>query len=198
MASYSAHAWKFKTNDIPLLLRNGAVALVEAPSAAKTPGDLNQALIELGSTVCKPAEPSCRACPIRPWCGAYALSQSHVSTARVPLDGTQPKPTGGDTDVPDIEEMPPSCALCAPLPISVNGTIRPTIFPMRAEKKKAREETDAVYVVEWRGHHASQGSSNRWFTLVKRPPGGELMAYQTLQMAENSNIHPSTQAFWPD
>lgn len=36
------------------------------------PGDLNQALMELGATVCVPRAPRCGACPVRGWCGAYA------------------------------------------------------------------------------------------------------------------------------
>ena len=34
-------------------------------------GDVNQALIELGSTVCKVREPICESCPLRTWCSAY-------------------------------------------------------------------------------------------------------------------------------
>jgi adenine-specific DNA glycosylase len=34
-------------------------------------GDVNQALIELGSTVCKVREPDCESCPLRTWCSAY-------------------------------------------------------------------------------------------------------------------------------
>lgn len=47
----------------------GAEAMVEGAAA---PGDVNQALIELGATVCKVREPACAACPLQPWCGAYA------------------------------------------------------------------------------------------------------------------------------
>lgn len=36
------------------------------------PGDYNQALMELGRTVCKPRAPLCAACPLRPYCQAYA------------------------------------------------------------------------------------------------------------------------------
>lgn len=43
-------------------------------------GDINQALIELGSTVCKVRDPDCEACPLRPWCRAYAISKSGLST----------------------------------------------------------------------------------------------------------------------
>ncbi len=35
-------------------------------------GDFNQALMELGATVCKPVAPACGICPIHRWCRAYA------------------------------------------------------------------------------------------------------------------------------
>jgi A/G-specific adenine glycosylase len=37
------------------------------------PGDWNQALMELGATVCAPREPRCGACPLRTRCRAHAL-----------------------------------------------------------------------------------------------------------------------------
>jgi A/G-specific adenine glycosylase len=36
------------------------------------PGDLNQALMELGALVCTPRSPRCGACPVRTHCAAYA------------------------------------------------------------------------------------------------------------------------------
>jgi A/G-specific adenine glycosylase len=39
------------------------------------PGDFNQALMELGATVCKVAEPLCLLCPLRMHCRALALGQ---------------------------------------------------------------------------------------------------------------------------
>ncbi len=35
------------------------------------PGSLNQALMELGATVCTPRQPTCAECPIRSFCGAF-------------------------------------------------------------------------------------------------------------------------------
>jgi A/G-specific adenine glycosylase len=37
------------------------------------PGDFNQALMELGATICTPRSPDCRACPLREGCRARAL-----------------------------------------------------------------------------------------------------------------------------
>lgn len=38
----------------------------------KHPGDFNQALMELGATVCRPVLPSCERCPVADFCGAQA------------------------------------------------------------------------------------------------------------------------------
>jgi A/G-specific adenine glycosylase len=39
------------------------------------PGDYNQALMELGATVCLPRSPQCLLCPVRDLCRAHALGQ---------------------------------------------------------------------------------------------------------------------------
>jgi A/G-specific adenine glycosylase len=36
------------------------------------PGDWNQALMDLGATVCTPRRPECGRCPLARWCGAHA------------------------------------------------------------------------------------------------------------------------------
>ncbi len=45
------------------------------------PGDFNQALMELGATVCKKTEPLCQQCPIRRGCVAFAQNK----TAQLPI-----------------------------------------------------------------------------------------------------------------
>ncbi|KAH9477783.1 Adenine DNA glycosylase [Psilocybe cubensis] len=86
------------------------------------PGDINQALIELGSTVCK------------------------INT------------------VADIEDI---CDVCEPFtePPGV------TAYPMKAERKKAREELDVVHVIEW---HSDSSPRDRMFLMVRRPENGLL------------------------
>ena len=51
------------------LLWRMAAQLVEGDA----PGDLNQALMELGATVCTPRKPRCEACPARGFCWARKL-----------------------------------------------------------------------------------------------------------------------------
>jgi A/G-specific adenine glycosylase len=41
--------------------------------APKTPGDWNQAMMELGATVCTPKSPKCGECPLANWCRARKL-----------------------------------------------------------------------------------------------------------------------------
>jgi A/G-specific adenine glycosylase len=56
------------------------------------PGDWNQALMELGATVCSPRKPACPACPVRGKCRAHALGlQSELPETRArraPVDVT--------------------------------------------------------------------------------------------------------------
>jgi A/G-specific adenine glycosylase len=47
-------------------------SLAEELLPAKEAGQFNQALMELGSLICKPREPQCDACPLRPLCPTQA------------------------------------------------------------------------------------------------------------------------------
>jgi len=68
------------------LLRSVALSLV--PS--ERPGDFNQALMELGATICTPRTPRCARCPVASWCAARAAGTQlerplPKQRARVPL-----------------------------------------------------------------------------------------------------------------
>lgn len=52
-------------------VKAGLWALAERWLPAERPGDYNQALMELGRTVCRPRAPLCAACPLQPHCRAY-------------------------------------------------------------------------------------------------------------------------------
>ena len=53
------------------------------------PGDFNQAMMELGATVCTPKNPSCSKCPLKKLCHAF-----------------RELPNGKHQDVEDIENVP--------------------------------------------------------------------------------------------
>lgn len=64
----------------------------------------------------------------------------------------------------DIED---ACSVCEPFPDASSSVTR---FPMKIEKKRAREEDSAVCVVEWRG-----SDEERWFLIVRRPDKGKVI-----------------------
>lgn len=60
--------------------------LAQGTVDAKRPGDFNQALMELGATVCTPRSPQCEMCPVKALCCAYkkvcgvpSVSHSHTN-----------------------------------------------------------------------------------------------------------------------
>jgi A/G-specific adenine glycosylase len=63
------------------------------------PGDVNQAVMELGATVCTPRNPRCGDCPVRRFCAAYAAGTQNERPAR---KKAKPLPHE-DTAVPVIE-----------------------------------------------------------------------------------------------
>ncbi|MCB9642030.1 MAG: A/G-specific adenine glycosylase [Myxococcales bacterium] len=53
----------------------------------ESPGDLNQALMELGATLCFPKKPSCLLCPVRAWCRSFAAgTQAELPTPKAPKE----------------------------------------------------------------------------------------------------------------
>ncbi|MGA2355503.1 MAG: A/G-specific adenine glycosylase [Terriglobales bacterium] len=49
--------------------------------ARSRPGDFNQAMMELGATVCVPREPRCLVCPVRRWCA----TRGEIRRSEAPL-----------------------------------------------------------------------------------------------------------------
>ncbi|HLS90138.1 MAG TPA: A/G-specific adenine glycosylase [Limnochordia bacterium] len=59
-------------------------AAVDRVISPQRPGDFNQALMELGATVCTPQRPGCSACPLREACWAHARGHSTRLPVRKP------------------------------------------------------------------------------------------------------------------
>jgi A/G-specific adenine glycosylase len=62
----------------PAMLREVTGRLVDPDR----PGDWNQALMDLGATVCMPRRPECGRCPFSRWCGAHAAGTEEDRPAR--------------------------------------------------------------------------------------------------------------------
>ncbi len=50
---------------------------------ARRPGEFNQAMMELGATVCLPRKPLCDVCPVSTYCRSYATRRQHDFPVRV-------------------------------------------------------------------------------------------------------------------
>ncbi len=57
--------------------------------ARERPGDWNQALMELGATICRPVNPACLLCPVSARCAAFAAGRQN----EVPVREARPAPT---------------------------------------------------------------------------------------------------------
>ena len=65
-------------------VKTGLEALAIALLDPDRPGDLNQALMELGAIVCRPRRPLCPRCPLRTGCAARREGREGQFPARVP------------------------------------------------------------------------------------------------------------------
>jgi len=67
-----------------------AEAIISTEPAVATPGDWNQALMELGATCCTARSPACERCPVAPWCAAHSAGLAADLPVRAPKK--KPKP----------------------------------------------------------------------------------------------------------
>lgn len=58
--------------------------LADSTLARRRPGDFNQAMMELGATVCTPRSPACEKCPVRRHCTAFAHGLQHTLPRKLP------------------------------------------------------------------------------------------------------------------
>ncbi|KZO95234.1 DNA glycosylase, partial [Calocera viscosa TUFC12733] len=145
------------------------------------PGDWNQALIELGSTVCKPRDPNCGGCPLKKACAAWLETQvrMHHHPRASPYDCQQ-----GELSSPPVKDIEDSCKICESFPPDPRAGV--TRYPMTIERKKAREEASAVNVIEWKS------SEDSWFLLLKRPEKGLLGGLWEFPTIDLDETAPST------
>jgi len=73
LARWHARPWQVRKPADARVLWALATRLV--PARGAHPGDWNQALMELGATVCTPRAPRCEACPVARWCRARTLGR---------------------------------------------------------------------------------------------------------------------------
>lgn len=69
-------------------VRASIAAAAQSLLDARRPGDFNQAMMELGATVCRPRSPRCPQCPVRGQCAGFALGDPQ----RFPAPKSRPAP----------------------------------------------------------------------------------------------------------
>ncbi|XP_053928998.1 adenine DNA glycosylase isoform X2 [Cuculus canorus] len=127
------------------------------------PGDFNQALMELGATVCVPKAPLCGDCPVKQHCRAWRRVEKELAFASQKLF-RKPAP------VLDVEDCGAAgCPLCPPATEPWDSSLGVTNFPRKAAKKQPRVARTATCVLERRG---CQGALE--YLLVQRPSSGLL------------------------
>ncbi|KAM4773240.1 adenine DNA glycosylase isoform 5-T5 [Cyanocitta cristata] len=127
------------------------------------PGDFNQALMELGATVCVPKAPLCRECPVKQHCQAWRRVEKELAFTSQKLFGNPPK-------VPDVEDCGVGdCPLCPPATEPWDSSLGVTNFPRKAAKKPPRVMRTATCVLERRGCHGAPE-----YLIVQRPSSGLL------------------------
>lgn len=167
----------------------------------ESPGDFNQALMELGATVCKPTSPDCGGCPLSAVCHAKLLvdaAKAHDVTTHkkspedTPVAGmlklfakkrkfTEKEDTNVDT-LPDIEEVAgPAHTAVVLEELGCDMALLPrevTEFPRKVLRKKAKELTYSVCVLRTLSlSHSSIDAHNEStfrYLFVRRPATGLL------------------------
>jgi A/G-specific adenine glycosylase len=66
----------------PATSREGNWQRAEALLDGSRPGDFNQAMMELGATICSPRAPQCLVCPLITWCATRGVEESKPQAAR--------------------------------------------------------------------------------------------------------------------
>ena len=125
------------------------------------PGAINQALIELGSTVCTPLNPKCGGCPIKAECTAYALR----------FEITQDE-GGKATDIEDL------CTKCEAIP--GGRKVQITDFPLKVKKQEVPKVTDVVCVVKFQAKPSSASEDAKTKVLIRKRPAKGAVDLSTL------------------
>lgn len=110
----------------------------------KTPGAFNQALMELGATVCLPRNPLCNQCPTAAHCKAYQMFSSGIQ---------------------DIED---ECEFCGDVALPLRSVCD---YPMKVKKTAPRKETLVVFILQF--SNSSEDKADKYL-LFRRPDEGLL------------------------
>jgi len=105
--------------------------------------EFNQAVMELGATVCRPLHPACKACPIKPFCRAHRIGTVLQRPVRAPRTPTEAVTAAigiiGDDGKVFIQKRPPD-GLMAHLWEFPGGKVKGKESPEECLHRELREE----------------------------------------------------------
>ncbi|KAM3914392.1 adenine DNA glycosylase [Leptodactylus fuscus] len=131
-------------------------------------GDFNQAMMELGATVCTPKKALCGECPLQSLCRAYKKVELDSAASLSKLVSTRADTP--NSSISDIEECADaSCPLCIPSSDQWDRSLGVANYPRKAAKKPSREEQTVTCVWERPGE---RGEAE--YLLLQRPHKGLL------------------------
>ncbi|XP_040264114.1 adenine DNA glycosylase isoform X2 [Bufo bufo] len=132
------------------------------------PGDFNQAMMELGATVCTPKKVLCGECPLQTLCRAF--KKVELDSASSPSKCESKRASTQMSSMSDIEDCAAaSCPLCIQSGDQWDHSLGVANYPRKPAKKPSREEQTVTCVWEKPGE---QGFPE--YLLVQRPQKGLL------------------------
>ncbi|XP_063844422.1 adenine DNA glycosylase-like [Scylla paramamosain] len=158
-------------------------ALADEIVDAERPGDFNQAMMELGATVCTPKAPKCSSCPLRSLCVAQQRSGCVQQRSSIKNHFQQHKESAEEetSAIPDIECVA-GCDFCLQKE-DWDESLGVQNYPVKGRKTKQREETTAVVILK---------CEDGRMLLVQRPKGGllaSLWEFPHIALTEESEEH---------
>ncbi|XP_044298095.1 adenine DNA glycosylase isoform X2 [Varanus komodoensis] len=144
-------------------------ALAHALVDPTHPGDFNQAMMELGATVCTPKAPLCAECPVKQHCRAYHWVEKDLVGSTKRLLGKTSSQCSQMVDVEECDSSTGNCSLCLPPSEPWEPSLGVTNFPRKTTKKQPRIECTATCVLQ-RGCCDQQPE----YLIVQRPSSGLL------------------------
>ncbi|XP_053103653.1 adenine DNA glycosylase isoform X2 [Hemicordylus capensis] len=116
------------------------------------PGDFNQAMMELGATVCTPRAPLCMECPVKQHCRAHHRVEKELEVSAKRLLGKAASKGLPLLDVEECVTTAGSCSLCLPPSEPWDSSLGVTNFPKKNNKKQPRVERTATCVLQRSRH----------------------------------------------
>ncbi len=142
------------TTTSPAALARAIRTLAQELVSPERPGESNQAMMELGATVCLPRAPLCLHCPLQPWCttrGEHAATRRRALIPRAVAYALVHRPghillsqragdislMAGMWELPEMEKTPPGAQVRLRLKHAITVTNYSVSIVLRTEEEAA-------------------------------------------------------------